>query len=155
MELTFIGTLPLAGSGEHICDASGPVALNTVFGWVLSGSCGGSNVSEVLTNLIYSSHVLKVDAQSVSTQVKNITEKRDQDVIESVSKFWEVEDLGLSEQNADDTDGEDTEVSDISKKISEEFKQGVTFDADARRYSTELPKRCNMDILPDNYFLTL
>ena len=112
-------------------------------------------MSEVLTNLIYSSHVLKVDAQSVSTQVKNITEKRDQDVIESVSKFWEVEDLGLSEQNADDTDGEDTEVSDISKKISEEFKQGVTFDADARRYSTELPKRCNMDILPDNYFLTL
>ena len=143
-------------SGQTIRGASGPVALDTVLGWVLSGLCGDSNANQVSTNLVYSSHVLRIEAQPVPVHTEsadNITDDRDQKVVECVSKFWEVEDLGVSDKPSDN-DVDDTEVPDIAEKISDEFKNGVTFDSDAKRYSTTLPKRCDLDILPDNYSLS-
>ena len=80
-------------------------------------------------------------------------DERDQKLVEVVSKFWEVEDLGISEKSDDAVDT--TEVPKVAEKISDEFKKGVTFDADAKKYSTMLPKRCDLDILPDNYSLAV
>ena len=143
-------------TGQTVRGASGPVALDTVFGWVLSGLCGDSTANQVSTNLVYSSHVLRIEAQPVPIQtesVDDVSDKRDQKVIECVSKFWEVEDLGVSDKPSGD-DVDDVEVPNF-EKISDEFKKGVTFDVNAKRYSTMLPKRCDLDILPDNYSLSV
>ena len=72
---------------------------------------------------------------------------RDTEIITSVQKFWEVEDI---DEPARTDDGD---IPDVTTKISEDFRKGVTFDADSKRYTTELPKRCDMDLLPDNFSL--
>ena len=54
-------------TGEIIRRHSGPVAINTTVGWILSGLCDWSGNDKITTNLI-SSHVLSVNYETENEQ---------------------------------------------------------------------------------------
>ena len=104
-------------------------SVDTSLGWVLSGPCDLLNRS-VSTNFISSQHVLKIDcapAEAISD--------RDVEMINSVRKFWEIEDIGVG--NSNDT--------------IEKFQSSVKFDG--KHYSVELPWKYDHGSLPDNFTL--
>ena len=118
-------------TGETIRCKGGPVALNTVLGWVLSGPLDSKD-SHVTTNHV-SNHVLKIDSSTIEPVAD-----RDNEMICQISKFWEIEEVRISEP---------------CEKISQEFRNSIVFDDTLRCYLVELPWRCDPEILPDNYSL--
>ena len=118
-------------TGETMHEHNGPVALNTVLGWVLSGPCDIMN-SHVTTNLM-ATHVLRID-----TNPMDELNKRDESLIQNISKFWEIE-----------------EVEDIEHQntIMKEFQSSVKFDENLGRYIVELPWKIDPETLPDNFSL--
>ena len=77
-------------TGETIRGKGGPVALNTVLGWVLSGTLDSKDI-HVTTNHV-SNHVLKIDSSTIEPVAD-----RDNEMIRQISKFWEIEEVGISE----------------------------------------------------------
>ena len=118
-------------TGETIRCKGGPVALNTVLGWVLSGPLDSKD-SHVTTNHV-SNHVLKIDSSTIEPVLD-----RDKEMIRQINKFWEIEEVGISEP---------------CDKISQEIRYSIVFDDTLRRYLVELPWRCDPEILLDNYSL--
>ena len=71
----------------------GPVAMETLFGWVLSGSVDESNHISC-TNLISSSHVMKLGCDFVEPV------NFDKEVIGKVGEFWDMENIGLHDADS-------------------------------------------------------
>ena len=111
-------------TGRIIRGASGPAAVETRLGWVLSGPVEGVAQESTAINFV-STHTLRVDA---------FTEQ--QSLEEGLRRFWELESLGIlkDEQSVYDT---------FTQQIS--FKQG--------RYEVHLPWKESHPLLPDNYEL--
>ncbi|KAL5514973.1 hypothetical protein EMCRGX_G000071 [Ephydatia muelleri] len=107
---------------------NGPTALETRFGWVLSGPVHGSPVQVSSTNLI-SSHVLKQEASCVQ---HHDLERLDL----QLKRFWDLETLGIGEAEPD---------------VYDKFLEGVSFKAG--RYEVELPWKEIHPDLPENYQL--
>ncbi|MBA4719445.1 MAG: hypothetical protein HRO68_10275 [Nitrosopumilus sp.] len=65
---------------------SGPVAMETKLGWVLSGPVPGMKQDQLAVSLV-STHTLKVDTNDVSTE-SNLND--------TLRAFWELESLGIT-----------------------------------------------------------
>ena len=82
-------------TGDTKRGESGPMAMKTSLGWVLSGPFPQTPGSDTGVHLV-TSHTLRLDTSSCDDTV---TEKRIYDpLLEHVKKFWEKEAIGVSTQ---------------------------------------------------------
>ena len=83
--------------GEDHCN--GPVALDSRLGWIHSGPVSGnSSVSSIPMNLVQT-HAMRVDTEEMTLE-------------KQLSKFWELESLGISPQE---------------NSVYDTFKEGIEF----------------------------
>ena len=117
-------------TGEVKSGNSGPVAMGTVLGWVLSGAFEeGRNSAS--TNFVQS-HVLKITCESPVT----LEIDRDKELLGYISKFWDSEEMGV--------DSPEDKTRALKK-----FEESIQFDGS--HYSVRLPWKCNPEVLPDNF----
>ena len=115
-------------TGEMIYTSEGPVAMKTRLGWVISGPMAGPIEHPTTTGLI--THVLKVGTAS--------PEERNKRLERQLSKFWELESLGIVDQEC---------------SVYEQFADIVHFHQG--RYEVLLPWKDASMSIPDNYRLCL
>ena len=111
---------------------SGPTALQTKVGWVLSGPVqGGSALNSTQVNFT-NTHALRVD-----THDQFMDESSENRALErKLAEFWDLQAIGISPEE---------------KSVYERFNEDITF-TDGR-YEVKLPwKECDAT-LPDNYTL--
>lgn len=106
----------------------GPVAIHTKLGWVLSGPIQSEGMMHSHTNLVVSTHVLRIDAQSPSND----------DLQEQLHSFWDLESLGIVGPE---------------KTLYDEFLSTVAYSSG--RYEVTLPWKKHHKFLLDNYHLCL
>ena len=116
-------------TGETRRGQSGPVAISTELGWVLSGPAVPPDQIQPLTSLV--THTLRVDGLPPT----------DQALDDSLKSFWELESFGISPRS-------DTDLS-----VHEEFEGSVRFVYG--RYQVELPWKNSHPPLADHYNLCL
>ena len=110
-------------TGKVIRGRSGPIAIHTKVGWVLSGP---TNHREVAVNLtVTSTHALKIDTCPLELSLEDC-----------LKQFWELESLGITRN----------EVS-----VYEKFVQQIRFDG--KRYEVRLPWKEHHPPLPDHFDL--
>ena len=115
-------------TGETIHCHDGPVALNTRFGWILSGTVPDiDSPTQHSTNLV--THVLKVDAMPAEF---------DRQLDKQLKKFWELESLGIVDREC---------------TIGDQFSEVIKFQNG--RYEVPLPWKDPTTHIPDNYQLSL
>ena len=103
-------------------DPSGPVALETKLGWILSGPASVPAFTESCTVNLSATHVLKIESANISH------------VQDDLQKFWDLETLGIR----------DTETS-----VHDKFSNEIRFTGE--RYQVKLPFKDNHPMLSDNY----
>lgn len=106
--------------------SSGPTAIHTKLGWVLSGPTCSKEPGRCSVNLV-TTHVLRVDAQH------NDSKSLD----EALRSFWDLESLGIHEPE---------------KTMYDEFANTIAFQDG--RYMVSLPWKEFHGSLPDNYQLS-
>ena len=116
-------------TGEIRRGNTGPVAIGTKLGWVLSGPGPSMPTQLSATNLI-TTHILTVGARPLN----------DYDLNETLRSFWELESLGIR-------------IVEAEKSIHDKFKEEISFKDG--RYKVSLPWKEMHDPLPDNYALSL
>ena len=104
---------------------SGPMAVKTSLGWVLSGPT--RNLDNCAVN-VNAAHVMRVESERVERDVQN----------EQLHKFWDLESLGIKAQ-------EDT--------VYDRFINEIEFKSDAWRYQVKLPFKEEHALIEDNYTL--
>ena len=104
---------------------AGPTAIHTKLGWVLSGPTSTKGAVGYSVNFT-TTHVLRVDAQT----------EKSMSLDEQLRSFWELESLGIQEE-------EKTLYDDFTTRVS--FRDG--------RYQVSLPWKEFHEPLPDNYSL--
>ena len=110
---------------------SGPMAIYTRLGWVLSGPVEGSTCqSDPSVNLVFSTHVLR--CASEPSQPEN------NDLIGELKRFWDLESLGISSSE---------------QSVYSQFINTITFRHG--RYEVLLPWKDTHPTLPDNYETSL
>ena len=107
---------------------TGPTAIETVLGWVLSGPVPGITCGETSTNLV-SAHALKLETSVLCCH--------DCDLDQRLKKYWDLETLGIKE-------GEMPAYS--------QFMECITFQDG--RYCVQLPWKNPHPHLPDNFKLS-
>ena len=115
-------------TGEIRRGRAGPIAINTVFGWVLSGPATSSEQSQASASLL--THVLRVDSSTQETLTLD----------DRLKTFWDLESLGIS-------------PSLYESPVCEEFENSIQF-IDGR-YQVELPWKQSHPPLADHYNLCL
>lgn len=116
-------------TGNILRGVSGPTAIETRFGWVLSGPAEGVFNDITSINLVQSSHVLHLNVSSDQCNDTNLDSV--------LRRFWDLESLGI--------------VSD-EPSVYEKFMRGITFNN--MRHEVHLPWKDEHTILPDNYELS-
>ena len=112
-------------TGRIVRGKSGPTAIHTKVGWILSGPV---DQQEVTTNLsLTSTHTLRIDAYPVGSSLDDC-----------LKQFWELESLGIME-------GETS--------MYEKFVQRIKFDG--HRYAVSLPWKDHHPPLLDHFQLCL
>ena len=114
-------------TGEVKRGATGPVAMGTRLGWVLSGP-GPSIHTEIPIMSLTTTHTLTIGAGISSNS----------DLDNRLRSFWELESLGITR---------------VDKSIHDTFKENVSFKNG--KYEVSLPWKEFHDPLPDNYILNL
>ena len=115
-------------TGGLIRGDSGPTAMHTKLGWVLSGPVNYQVPSSSATVNLTSTHVLKC-------QVSN---HPDPDLLESkLERFWRLESLGIVPNES---------------SVYDHFQQRIRYDG--KRYEVNLPWKEPHPMLPDNYNLS-
>ena len=112
-------------TGEVRRGSSGPVALNTRLGWVLSGPVDRPSSSLSIAVNYVSTHTLRTDTEYVNLD-------------DQLSNFWELESTGIKQK---------------CDSVLDKFLEGLTFNGE--RYEVRLPWKSSHLILPDNYELSL
>lgn len=102
---------------------SGPTAIQTKVGWVLSGPADQQDTSVNLT--LTSTHTLKINTYPVEPNLDD-----------QLRRFWELESLGILQGEA---------------SVYEKFIQRISFNG--QRYQVGLPWKDNHPPLPDNFEL--
>ena len=114
-------------SGKCIKAHQGPVAMESVLGWILSGPVDNdSRVESTHANFV-ETHVLRLES---------IAEIKETSLEAQVSKFWELESIGIQKQE---------------NTVYESFEDEISFELD--RYEVKLPWKPYHPMLPDNYQL--
>ena len=110
---------------------SGPVAMESKLGWILSGPVPREDMSSVSTNVV-SSHTLRVNTQ-LETNI--VTSNRSDDLlVEQVKQFWELESIGVLPNEGT-----------VRDKFLDSIHQVEG------RYEVNLPGKEHHRLLPDNY----
>ena len=99
---------------------SGPVAIHTKVGWILSGPTDRQETSTTL--MLTATHALKIDTHPVEQNLDN-----------QLKQFWELESLGIMKNES---------------SVYDKFVQQISFDG--QRYQLSLPWKENHSPLPDN-----
>ena len=73
-------------NNQIISGKSGPVALSTKLGYILSGPVYGNKIDESATNLMQT-HILRFNSEVISETLQTK---------ETLKSFWEAENMGLS-----------------------------------------------------------
>ena len=111
-------------TGRVVRGDSGPTAIHTHLGWVLSGPVGGT--SDNNHSNLHSSHSLHILHSSDSSSSLD----------SSLKAFWELESLGIKQDEP---------------SVYEEFKKNIEFKNG--RYEVGLPWRTSQKKLPSNFTL--
>ena len=114
-------------TGEIIRSSSGPTAVNSKLGWILSGPTGQFELP-TNTNLV---HTMKVDL-NLHRQTAEST------LDDQVKRFWDLETLGIKENE---------------KSIIDEVVEQITLN-NQNRYEVSLPFKETSPMIPDNYKLS-
>ena len=113
-------------TGKCIKGESGPVALESSLGWILSGPVHIDVESSPIK--IVQTHVLKVDTDINASEISLNTQ---------LSKFWDLESIGIRKDEA---------------TVYKSFQDEIRF-VDSR-YQVKLPWKPEHATLPDNYTLS-
>lgn len=114
-------------TGELRTGGSGPTALHTRLGWVLSGPIERStNGSDPSVNLVSSTHVLRCATEPSQPQTD--------DLAGELKRFWDLESMGISSPE---------------HSVHSQFIDSISFQHG--RYEVHLPWRDTHPDLPDNY----
>ncbi|KAK2546895.1 hypothetical protein P5673_033374 [Acropora cervicornis] len=114
---------------------SGPVAMKTILGWVLSGPIPHAPGSGSDVNLL-TCHTLRLNTSSFNDL--NVSRKDGDPLLEQVKKFWEIESIGVSPHEGT-----------VHDKLLD------TIRACDGRYEVSLPWKEQHALLPDNYALAV
>ena len=106
---------------------SGPVAISSKLGYILSGPLGDSHWTD-FTNLV-GTHVLEFQSELMSDKLE---------VKNNLKSFWQNDNIGLSTTN---------------KKVCESFDSDIHFHDG--RYEVKFPFRSDHNMIEDNYLLSL
>ena len=115
-------------TGEVINGDSGPTAMKTRLGWVLTGLDEGIS-GHNLTNLVVT-HTMAIDM--------HVSQDNDQELDKKLKMFWDLESLGIQPNEA---------------TVYDEFESSIQFNGE--RYEVSLPWKESHAPLPDNYDLSL
>ena len=113
--------------GEIQRGNTGPVAINTRLGWVLSGP-GSPPLADLSTTSLITVHTLTVGTESFN----------DHNLTNQLRSFWELESLGIGK---------------VEKSTHDKFKEDICFKEG--RYEVSLPWKEIHKPLSDNYTLSL
>ena len=137
-------------TGDVIKGNSGPVAVSSKLGWLLSGPF--SSPSNVETNV--NSHLILDYPQQFSIPDSETNENENStdenlEIIESLKNFWTHESMGLSEL----VENEETESTESINKETQDFD--IKFNGE--RYEVSLPWRSDIshESLSENYGMCL
>ena len=117
-------------TGDIKMGSSGPIAISSKLGWLLSGPIESSSV----VNLV-SSHVI------ITEGVKGADISTDSNLTELLKQFWETESLGITQHELENRDDEQIFLQDIK------FKTG--------HYEVDLPWRQEAPNIPNHFRLSL
>ena len=118
-------------SGKLCRGPTGPVAMETMFGWVLSGNVEGIPQS-CSTNLATSTHVLQI-----SCEVPDVDPiEFDRSMVDRIHEFWNTENTGVPSEE---------------ERVIQEFSESIDFDG--KNYHVPILFKCDPTVLPDNYSL--
>lgn len=118
-------------NGEVRGGESGPVAMNTRFGWTLSGPVENAPRAYTHSVNLAATHVLRIDAHRDKMDIHEV------DLDKKLHIFWELESIGIKQEE---------------KSVLETFNETITFRN--QRYEVGLPWKEAHDPLPDNRSLS-
>ena len=104
----------------------GPTAINSKFGWFLSGPTESATISASVINLI------------ISGTSDSLFDQAQDPLVGTLKRFWETESIGIKEES------EITRSSDC-------FNENVCFNG--HRYEVQLPWKENRPTVPSDYEL--
>ena len=109
-------------SGDVIRSNSGPVAVSSMFGWVLSGRTSAEESREkyATTNLI-------IERSESMTSSPFDIHSENEELCNALQKFWDTESLGVREEPP------------VSQSDIGEFLESIHFDENEGRYEVGLP----------------
>ena len=107
-------------TGEIIRGVSGPVAVNSKFGWVVSGP---THEKDTITGVAVANLVIEKTGP-FSTESPFLENDDNQELASSLHRFWDIESLGIKEEH------ETQEAN---------FLRDVQFNEDKKRYEVNLP----------------
>lgn len=105
---------------------SGPIAVHTRLGWILSGPVPSPETEQSSVSLI-TTHTLRVDSRQLAETLDD-----------TLRSFWDLESLGIK---------------DSEQSVFEKFKENIAFKEG--RYEVSLPWKEQHPLLPDNYLLSV
>ena len=73
-------------SGRVRRGSTGPIALDTKVGWILSGPAEGQNSEETIT--VHPTHTLRIDTLTESDQLE-----------QGLKRFWDLESMGVQRED--------------------------------------------------------
>ena len=112
----------MSGRVVNSNSGNGLVAMETSFGWVLSGPVMGLSVCSENVNTNFSSHILCVDCC-------------DSKLDDQLKRFWDLETLGIRN---------------IEKSCYDDFTETITRNNE-NRYEIKLPFKQNHPVIHDNF----
>ena len=118
-------------NGEVRRGESGPVAMNTRFGWTLSGPVENATRSETHSVNLAATHVLRIATRRDEMDVHEM------ELNMKLCTFWELESIGIKQEE---------------NSVLGTFKETITFTN--QRYQVGLPWKEAHDPLPDNHSLS-
>ena len=118
-------------NGEVRRGESGPVAMNTRFGWTLSGPVENAPRPETHSVNLAATHVLRIDNH------RDEMDMHEMELDKKLHTFWELESIGIKQEE---------------NSALETFKETITFTN--QRYEVGLPWKKAHDPLPDNSSLS-
>ena len=113
-------------TGEIVKCGKGPVAMDSLLGWILSGPVAVRD-SLSFQSTVMTTHVLRVDTVAETKRLDKV-----------LSLFWDLESLGIVENE---------------NVVQSQFEEHVSFDKG--RYVVSLPWKDSIGVLHDNYSLCL
>ena len=109
--------------GEIVRGESGPVAINSKFGWVLSGRSTSASQGNNATL----SHLV-IQCEDPASYILPASVNQDDSLSDSLQRFWDTESIGIN-----------SDIVNKCESLSKEFLPKVHFDEEEGRYKVHLP----------------